>query len=151
MYSIQYLCNLVEQKNELNRKRRRFWHLKRLETERIRVEKDSETYKSLRRLGAKMIDAWSQTDFSNEVIAFVAKPLHPAFSLKYAEDMYWKTCARMRRMTKHMRKVRTELSARFTWSDSWSILEVKHEGRTYKAADIKRLANEYWAEQALLS
>lgn len=106
-YSLYYLAHLVCIKNELNRKRRRFYTLMSEPRWRTRGKgPDREAYQEKR---------------------------HPAYTKERAKLGYEMAKLQMKAMTRLIREVRLNLGARLMWGDSGNIQAIKHEGKTYNA------------------
>lgn len=120
-HSIQYLAHLVQTKNALNRKRRRFYAS--MSEPRLRRRSNNTNYRS--------------------------GPLR-VYTKKEAMLGYRNAQAEMKAMTKHMRAVRTELNAKFEWSDGGSITTICLEGKRYSEKEMASLAASYKADAILL-
>lgn len=126
MYSLQYLAHLVLTKNELNRRRRRFYSLINVRTK------------------------WIGYDANHKpMIAEYAR--HPAYTAEEASQGYNKACADMRAMTAHMRDVRKALGAKFKWAYAgWHVERIEMEGKRYNLDEIRELAKHYVVDSILL-
>jgi hypothetical protein len=125
-HSLQYLAYLVHTKNNLNRKRRRF--------SAIMNNRTGHEY-----------------DFKNNLFKRGRYIRHKSFTKKFAVQMY-KQCKRdMKAMTKEMRTIRTEIGARFAWSDHGAISWIVLENKKYLPKEIERLAECYLADEILLA
>ena len=121
-YVLQHLAHLVQIKNELNRKRRRFYHLYHDE---IRCTKAG---------GA----------------IYYKRKTHKSFSYKYARAMYNKTKQEMKSMTQEMRETRKLIDASLVWSSWGEILAIRHGDHWYRRLEIEFLAEQYKADKILL-
>ena len=128
-YGIQYLCHLVETKNSLNRRRRRFRAIARPSSRHVF------------KLSPMFGDHWEELP---------PKPEHKTISFKYAEKMYRITQLEMISMTKEMRALRTELGVKFNWTDRGTIGSIKFEGTKLDLPMIALLARDYRADSILL-
>jgi hypothetical protein len=121
---LYYLAHLVSTKNNINRRRRRFWHL---------MPKTK----------------WIGQDANKQWMTVTYASPRP-----YAEGEaalgYANAKAEMKAMTPHMCEVRKEIGARTIWDSSGNIWAIKHEGKTYRAAEIEQMADWYLVEQAHL-
>lgn len=147
--SIHYLAHLVMVKNNLNRKRRRFWALMNPGHESVKVHPSDKRYDP----------KW---DFQNQGYSHdrIPRPMHKAYSKMEAELGYRKAQSDMKAMTKHMRKLREELGAKFIWGSGGQISGIKFEGKTYwdcwafnialnrftRQTDLRTLADHYAVE-----
>ncbi len=133
--SIHYLAWLVTEKNRLNRKRRRFYNLMNPGHESIKVHPADKRFTKSGFNSNHIYDSnYQKVEFQEEFSWFcVDRPMHKAYSKMEAEAGYKQAQSEMKAMTKHMRKVRTELGARFRWGDSGNIQAIEFEGKTYHA------------------
>lgn len=140
-YSIEYLCYLVDKKQELNRERRRY--LDKIYREFRKMRDSSKTY-----AGAMH----AREDYLN---TDEAKSFQTKASIVSAE---------MKEMSPLIRKVSKQLHVRLEWGPSWNVRAIWHkapepqEGRTslaliipaVKGNDIHDKAVDYMAECLLL-
>lgn len=154
MADLYYLAHLVMVKNDLNRKRRRFYALMNPGRESVLVHPADEKHYDPK---------W---DFQNRGYSFthLPKPMHKAYSKMEAERGYRKAQRDMKAMTKHMRQVREELGAQFVWGSGGQIMGIKHEGKAYwdcwafnieanrftRQTGLRTLADHYRFEQKVL-
>ena len=121
MNGLFYLAHLVQTKNNLNRKRRRFWNL-----------------------------AFTRQRFSTFSASWIEVKLPKAFTYKMAEQGYKLAKVEMKDMTKHMRATREEIDARFEWTCGSAISAILLDGKRYSEKEIAKLAECYLADKILL-
>ena len=124
-YGIQYLCHLVQTKNDLNRKRRRFYSILNVRTKYLGQDAN----------GKAMIAEYA---------------MHMAYTREMAEAGYRQAQADMKAMTPEMRVARKEINARFVWSDHGAISHIECGEQKYYPEQIARLAELYKADAILL-
>ena len=90
MYSLHYLAYLVQTKNDLNRRRRRFYALMNPGSELLKL------HASDKRADGKQ--AWKAYD-GDHFNYYVKKPMHPAYSESDARNGYLKAQSDMKAMT----------------------------------------------------
>ena len=146
-YGIQYLCHLVQTKNDLNRKRRRFYNLINPGHKSYKLAADDRTrLKKLKQAEKKGIAEWSHTyDWLR-----VPNSIPCAYTKAYVQSAYKKAQREMKAMTPEMRRVRKVIGARFRWGDSGNIQSVECGEQTFYPKDIARLAELYKADAILL-
>lgn len=144
---IQYLCHLVQVKNDINRRRRRFYALLNPGTKSYKLAADDQTRIKMQ---AKMEKANKLEWTHLWQWVSVPRPSHPAYSRMDAHKGYYQAQREMKSMTSYMRRIRTELGARFIWNDGGLITHVKFEGKTYDAKAILAMANQYRADSVIL-
>jgi hypothetical protein len=132
-----YMFHLVQTKNDLNRKRRRFHAIMRGIHHYIQLHERDRRAEKVKDHG------WGK------YITLVT--MHPAYSKMQAKRGYERTKQEMKSMTEHMREVRKCLKAKYIWDDRGAIHSVVVEGKRYYEKDIKRLALSYIAESILLN
>lgn len=125
-YAVQHLAHLVLVKNELNRKRRRFYYLMH---PRGRWIAGDRRYSHPRN-----------------------KPNHKSFPKTYVRNMYREACTEMRALTKQMRELRKAGGILINWGTCWNITKLYHLGekRFIQLDEIARLADLYQADKILL-
>jgi len=133
MSNLYYLAHLVEVKNGINRRRRRFYNLMNPGTEHIKLRDDD-----ARAIKYREEYKLKHPDFAYDfpVHHVYPKTMHPAYSLMDAKAGYLQAQQEMKSMTAYMRRIRTELGASFIWGDSGNIIAIKHEGKTYWARSL---------------
>lgn len=129
-YSIQYLAHLVHKKNELNLRRRRFWNL---------------AYANHR---------WKTIAEPSIGVAGKYQKIHLKLPKCFSEDFYavkgYEQAKRdMRAMTKHMREVRKELGASFTWDNSGNIQFIEIDEYAMDITEINIVAWQYGLDMEL--
>lgn len=129
MNGLFYLAHLVQTKNDLNRKRRRFWNL---------------AFNTHRYYQQRYVDG-SRGNFR-----CVEVKLPKAFTKATAQQGYILAKMEMKAMTALMRKTRKEFDARFEWSDHGAIRAIHLCGKRYNEAEIAKLAECYNADKILL-
>ena len=129
MYSLYYLAYLVQTKNDLNRKRRRFHALMNPGTELFKLHPHD------KRVGSKA--AWKAYD-GDWYCYSQKKQMHPAYSHIEAHQGYLNAQKEMRAMTKHMRAVCKDLGAKLMWGSGGQIYGIKHENKVYKETVYNR-------------
>jgi hypothetical protein len=123
-YGIQYVCWLVHKKNELNRKRRRFYHI--LNSR----QKYVEGYDGVLR------PVWK-------------KRRRVPITKAYARKMYKVTKEEMKAMTAEMRKARKEINAQYIWS-SWGAIKRVEVGDEVYAPDLIARMSDMWEADSIL-
>lgn len=134
MYSLHYLAFLVMKKNDLNRKRRRFYALKNPGRTAFKLHPADERFKLHENWKSfeKFDDNYQKVIYKEPFVWHsVDKPTHPSYSKVDAERGYRKAQAEMKAMTAHMRAVRKELDAYFIWGSGGQINAIVHDGKTY--------------------
>ena len=126
MNGLYYLAHLVQTKNDLNRRRRRFYAI----------------------ANGLMHRAWRGRSCPDS--SGVHYKPHKSFPRKYAQAMYKQTKEEMKAMTAHMRATRTEIKAEFEWTNHGAIHSIKLDNKRYLAKEIARLAECYLADKILL-
>jgi len=125
-YGIQYLCYLVQTKNDLNRKRRRFYSILNVRTKYLGQD-------------------------ANGKVMIADYAMHMAYTREIAEAGYVQAQAAMKAMTPEIRKARKEINARFRWAfGGWYVKNIKCGEQTFDALDIAKLAELYKADAILL-
>jgi len=119
-YGIQYLAHLVQIKNDLNRKRRRFYHL----------ANPSARNDRQRQYGTRSLP-------------------HKSFSREYAKEMYKLAKLEMKAMTPEMRRARKEINASLTWTSHGAIGYIIYNDQRYTMREVARFA-ELWRADAIL-
>lgn len=140
-YGIQYLCHLVQTKNDLNRRRRRFCALMSTGTERFALHEGDPRVKA-----GKTYKAYN----ADHHWFFMPKPMHVAYSKKECERGYRQAQLDMKAMTPEMRRARKEINARFRWSDHGAISWIEVGNEKLYPEQIKRFAELYQADKILL-
>jgi hypothetical protein len=121
MNGLFYLGHLVYLKNELNRKRRRFYYY------------------------------WSDCSWHREHTIVGGAKWHKGFmTKKQAWDGYKKAQSDMKSMTAHMRQIRKEIGASLIWGDSGNIIAIELDNKQYAKNQIQRLHECYIADSILL-
>lgn len=144
MNGLFYLGHLVYLKNQLNRRRRRFYSLMNPEPIRIPIEpKNVKHFKN----------AHSYTNYQGKKLAMLVmqKPMHPLYSIVDATAGYEKAKLDMKSMTAHMRQIRTEIGANLIWGDSGNIQAIELDNKRYGPKEIQRLHECYIADEILLA
>ena len=100
-----YLCHL---KNELNRKRRRFYYI------------------------------WSYLAGHSYQADKTKHRSHKSFTIKSARAGYVKARENMKAMTAEMRRMRVEVGARFVWNDGGLISAIEFDGRRISQKHFKK-------------
>lgn len=131
-----YLMHLVQTKNDLNRRRRRFYHIMRGRVEHVKLDKEDRRYNPKKDYGYGM---WYSTKHS-----------HPAYSHIEGKRGYEKAKRDMKAMTKHMREVRTALGVKFNWDSRGAIHSVRYEGKIIREEAINVYATIHRANNVLL-
>jgi hypothetical protein len=134
--NLLYLMHLVQMKNDLNRKRRRFYHIWRGTQSYVRLHQEDKRYRKEKDYG------YGQH--------MCIESHHPAFSKMEGKRGYEKAKKDMKAMTKHMREVRLAVGATYCWDDRGAIRHVLHEGKYYSETEIALLALKYRAENILM-
>ncbi|CAM6003868.1 unnamed protein product [Sphagnum balticum] len=120
-YGIQRLAHLVQTKNDLNRKRRRFYAL--------------------------LYPRHKRELMSGH---YIREDMHFAYSKMEAAAGYRKAKEDMKAMTAEMKEARKELNAKFIWSDHGAISAIVCGDHRYSPEEIARLAELYNADAILL-
>jgi len=130
MNGLFYLAHLVQTKNDLNRKRRRFWNL----------------------AFVKRRFYWEvpRTSNSGSRIACKEVKLPKAYTYESAKQGYKQAKLEMKEMTQQMREVRKEIGARFHWDANGAINSIELDNKRYYKQEITRLAECYLADAILL-
>ncbi len=126
-YGIQYLAHLVQIKNDLNRKRRRLYHLA-WPTAKYKV---------------KEYNIW-------ETQVEIKPKRHKTFTKTYAKKMYKLTQLEMKAMTAEMSRARKEINARLVWTSHGAISAIECGEQRYDIKIIARLAELYKADAIFL-
>jgi hypothetical protein len=134
--NLGYMMHLIQTKNDLNRKRRRFYAIMHGRKEYIRLHEQDKRYRK-------------EKDYCNGHIITVVH-FHPAYSKVEGKRGYQQTKEAMKAMTKHMKEVRIALRAKYHWDCRGAIHSVSYEGVRYHEKDIARLAKHYRAEKILV-
>ena len=137
MMNFLYLMHLVQTKNDLNRKRRRFYSIMSGNKCYIRLHEKDKRYEKSR-------------DWANYGHHIVVVDFHPAFSKVDAKRGYEQAKKDMKAMTKHMKEVRKALGAKYFWDWRGAIAGVRYEGNYYNEKQIAVYAMKYRAESILL-
>lgn len=130
------MMHLIQTKNDLNRKRRRFYSIMSGRRDYVRIHPEDKKYKKEKDYG------WGHM--------MTVIHSHPAYSKSDGKRGYEKTKQEMKAMTKLMREVRKELEAQYHWDNRGAIHSVSYRGVRYYEQDIARLAKHYRAEQILM-
>jgi len=131
-YGIQYVCYLVHKKNELNRKRRRFYSI-------INPRK-------------RYVREPPSIHFAYGVCVEVKtkRKRRVPITKAYAKKMYRATQREMKAMTAEMRRARKEINARYVWSDHGAIKWIETDEQNYMPDLIARLSDMWEADAILL-
>ncbi len=112
VHNIQRLIYLCQIKNDLNRKRRRFYYYMSHYDRRV----------------------WNSD--TNEYISIEAPVKH--ITLWHAKRGYRKAQRDMKAMTKEMRAMRLDMGARIIWGESGNIIAIEYQGGRLHAGLFKR-------------
>jgi len=126
-YALQRLAHLVQIKNELNRKRRRFYYI------------------ANPRNHTKLQHASSGPWYKH-----AKAQIHYAYSKMEAIAGYENAKRKMKAMTPLMREVRLSTGARLCWTDGGSICAIDCGDKRYHLGEIARMAELYEADRILL-
>lgn len=133
-YALQYLCHLVQVKNEINRKRRRAYNWA-FTTHRYYTKyKPDDAYGYPIRVSSRRVEV----------------KLPKAFTREDMRRAYENAKVEMKAMTMEMSKVRKDAGARLIWGDSHNIQAIQYGGRILELEEIARLAELYKADKILL-
>lgn len=133
-----YLMYLVQTKNELNLKRRRFLKIFNGNRTQIRLHESDKQYDEA--LGIK---SW----FGYRI---TVETRHFAYSKLDGKRGYEKAKRDMKAMTKHMKEVCKVVGAKYIWDSNGSIHYVQYEGQRYDKKQIAKYAKQYMAENILI-
>jgi hypothetical protein len=126
-YALQHLAHLVQVKNDLNRKRRRFYYIAN-PRDHIKLEYTS----------------------SGPCYRHTKGQVHYAYSKMEAIEGYENAKREMKAMTPLMREVRLSTGARLCWTDGGSICAIECGDEKYYLPEIARMADLYKADHILL-
>jgi hypothetical protein len=140
-YGIQYLCYLVQKKNDLNRKRRRYYYainpgLRKQYIPNARVENTGDFELN-----------------SSECNVFVYVPRRRkrgSVTKRQAKKLYKQTQKEMKSMTPEMRKVRKEINARLVWSAHGAIKGIYVGDNEYYDYAVVARYSDLWEADAIL-
>lgn len=124
-YALQRLAHLIQVKNELNRKRRRFYCIA---NNRVLVDYDDHHHMSYK---------WKYVK-------------HKSFTKKFANTQYRLIQQQMKSMTPEMRELRKQCGASIIWGCSGNIQGIKISDKRYLLDHVSRLAELYHADKILL-
>ena len=125
-YGIQRLCHLVQVKNDLNRKRRRFYEIAHPRSTRLPGRGPRYEYKD--------------------------GQIHFAYSKMEAIKGYEQTKLQMKAMTAEMRTLRKDIGAELRWTDGGAISHIFYQGDHIKAGSdfFNQMIELYHADGILL-
>jgi hypothetical protein len=122
---MQRLLALCHVKNELNKRRRRFWYY------------------------ANPKPIWDREPWSDEPC--YVKPKRKHISIKEAKIGYRKAQREMKQMTTEMRALREQCGAKFIWNDNGAIEAVRWSDRTVTYKHFKKYHEMEMFEVTMLS
>ena len=126
-YALQHLAHLVQVKNELNRKRRRFYCINN---------------------NFKRIDVSVTTTPSYRWEYKYVK--HKAFTRTFAKKQYKLAQKQMKEMTAKMKELKKHCGAKLVWGGSGNIKAIRVGDDWYELKDIARQAELYTVDRILL-
>lgn len=130
--SLYYLGYLVHVKNELNRKRRRFYN----------IANERKTIYKKRTAG-------TPNHYTMEFVKTVHVK-HKSYTKAHAQAMYKQTKEEMKAMTAEMRRVRKLLGADLIWTNHGAIDRIEIGKQIFNKEAIERLAQCHHADSILL-
>ena len=133
-YALQYLCHMVQVKNEINRKRRRAWNWAFTTHRWYNDYAQNLEYGYLTRTSSRRVEV----------------KLPKAFTRAEMKMAYEKAKEEMKAMTKEMSKVRKDAGARLIWGTNGNIQGVMYGNKYLTLPEVARLAELYNADKILL-
>lgn len=148
---LHYVAHLVQTKNDLNRKRRRFYSLMNPKKKHYKLASDDKTFQARCEEWFKLNPGREMPHYEANFLAHLyVQKFHPSFPESYARQMYCRTQCEMKAMTREMRRARKEAGVAYVWSDHGAIHAIRMGRRYIYAEEIKQLATEWRVDKILL-